>query len=133
MLPLLIEPLIELGKKLIDRIIPDPVAAAQAQLELAKLAQSGELAQLAADTQLTMGQIDVNKIEAASPDIFVAGWRPFIGWICGIGLGVQFIVAPIIDPWLHIPPLDLSTLLTLLGGMLGIAGMRTAEKMKGVA
>lgn len=123
--------LLEIGSKVIDRIFPDPVQKAQAQLELVKLQQSGELAQLAADTQLAAGQLDINKVEAASSSLFVSGWRPFIGWICGIGLGTQFIVAPLADPWYHIPTLDLSTLLTLLLGMLGLGVMRSVEKVKG--
>ena len=85
-----ISAVLEIGGKLIDKLIPDPVAKAQAQLELVKLQQSGELAVLTADTQLATGQLEVNKIEAASSNIFVSGWRPFIGWICGVGLGTQF-------------------------------------------
>jgi len=84
-------------------------------------------------------QMDINKVEAASQSIFVAGWRPFIGWICGSGLGIQFIVGPIVT-WLSalfghpvtFPTLDLGTLLTLLLGMLGLGTMRTYEKTNGV-
>jgi len=119
--------------KVIDRLWPDPVERAKAQVELLKLQQSGDLAVIA-------GQMDINKVEAASASLFVSGWRPFVGWICGVGLGMQFLVSPLIT-WgaelagrtLTLPALDLSTLITLLGGMLGIAGLRTVEKVRGVA
>src|SRR6267378_1933786 len=84
------------------------------------------------------GQLDIDKAEAASPKMFVAGWRPFIGWICGSGLGIQFIVNPIVT-WIaalakhpvQFPSLDLGTLMTLLFGMLGLGAMRTYEKTSG--
>lgn len=68
--------LLEVGNKVIDRVWPDPSQAAQAKLELIKLQQSGELA-------VITGQMEINKAEAANPSVFVAGWRPFIGWVCG--------------------------------------------------
>lgn len=85
------------------------------------------------------GQIDTNKVEAANPNMFVAGWRPYVGWVCGTGFAIQFVVAPIAE-WgaalaghpVKFPELDIDTLLTLLGGMLGIGGLRTYEKTKGV-
>lgn len=132
---------IDLGGKLIDRIIPDPAQKAAAQLELLKLAQTGELAQLTAETDLAKGQIAVNQAEAANASPFVSGWRPFIGWICGVGLGFQFVVAPVATwasgTWaahpIPMPTLDTNTLMTLLLGMLGLGGMRTYEKISGVA
>lgn len=133
MSPLLIGPIVELGKGLINRFFPDPAQAASAQLELLKMAQNGELAQLAADTDLAKAQLAVNQAEASSGNWFVAGWRPYIGWICGTGLGYQFLVYPILIAFVpEIVPLDTSTLLTLLLGMLGLGGLRTAEKFKGV-
>lgn len=129
-----------IGGKLIDRLWPDPAQRDAAKLELLKMQQSGELAQLAADTDLAKGQLAVNQAEAASDSLFVSGWRPFIGWICGLGLGFQFIVAPLatyiaalFGKVIVFPPLDMGTLLTLLLGMLGLGGMRTMEKFKGVA
>jgi hypothetical protein len=118
--------------KVIDKIIPDPQAKAQMQLELIRLQQSGELAQMT-------GQMEINKVEAASPDLFRGGWRPFIGWICGAGLLYQFLLRPLlgwlsnINGWAVPPPLEMDTLLTLLLGMLGLGAYRTAEKVKGVA
>ena len=83
-------------------------------------------------------QIDVDKAEAANANMFVAGWRPFIGWVCGVGLLTQFLINPfatfIAALFKHpivFPALDLGTLLTLLFGMLGLGGMRTYEKVQG--
>lgn len=126
--------------KVLDRLIPDPKAKAEAQLELLKMQQSGELAVLAADTQLAQAQADVNKTEAANPNTFVSGWRPFIGWVCGLGMASQFVFGPLFTwasaLWGHptpFPVLDMGTLLTLLFGMLGLGAMRTTEKINGVA
>ena len=82
--------------------------------------------------ELINGQIEVNKVEAASPSLFVSGWRPYIGWICGNGLAYQFLVYPILIAWQpKIVQLDMGTLLTLLGGLLGLGTLRTVEKLKG--
>jgi len=129
-----------LGSQLIDRLIPDPAAKAAAALALLQLQQSGELASLAATTDLAKGQLAVDQVEAASPATFTSGWRPFIGWVCGLGLACQFLVAPFVT-WgssvfgktLVFPTLDMGTLLTLLLGMLGLGGMRTYEKVQGAA
>lgn len=119
--------LLDIGGKVIDRVWPDPAQANAAKLELMKLQQSGELAQIA-------GQLEINKIEAANPNLFVSGWRPFIGWICGTGLAYQFLVYPILIAFIpKIQQLDMGTLLTLLTGLLGLGAMRTVEKMNGVA
>jgi hypothetical protein len=126
--------------KVIDKFIPDPQAKAQAQLQLLQMQKAGEFKEIEAQLQLAKGQTDINQVEAASPKLFVSGWRPFIGWLCGAGLGVQFIVAPLAT-WVStlighpvtFPALDLSTLMTLLAGMLGLGTLRTTEKIKGVA
>lgn len=131
--------LVTLGLNLIDKIIPDPQAKQAAQLQLLQLQQSGDLAQLNADTTLATGQDQVNLAEANSNNIFESGWRPFIGWVCGSGLAYQFIVSPLLS-WgsslagYHIimPTLDIESLMTCLLGMLGLGGMRTYEKIKGV-
>ena len=73
---------LDIGGKLIDRLWPDPTQAAAAKLELLKLQQSGELQQIT-------GQLEINKVEAANPSVFVSGWRPFIGWVCGTALAYQ--------------------------------------------
>ena len=126
--------------KIIDKLIPDPQAKAQAQLDLLKLQQAGEFKELDAELALKLEQIKVNALEAQSPDLFRGGWRPFVGWVCGTGLAVQFLVAPLAT-WsaalyghaVAFPSLDMGTLMTLLGGLLGLGTLRTTEKIKGVA
>ncbi len=125
--------------KIIDKLIPDPQAKAQAQLQALQLAQAGEFKDIDTQLQRDLAQITVNQAEAQSSDFFRAGWRPFVGWICGLGLAVQFLVGPIAS-WvgammghvLAFPTLDMGTLMTLLAGMLGLGTLRTAEKVKGV-
>ncbi|MCB1955214.1 MAG: holin family protein [Rhodocyclaceae bacterium] len=125
----------------IEKIIPDPQAAADAKLKAMELAQRGEFAQLDADTRVALAQLEVNKVEAASPDLFRGGWRPSVGWVCVAGLGYDFLARPLL-PWLAtlcgftvpaLPPIDIESLLVLLTGMLGIGGLRTVEKVKGRA
>jgi len=119
--------LLDVGGKVIDRIWPDPVQAANAKFELFKLQQSGELAVMA-------GQMEINKEEAKSPSLFVSGWRPYIGWVCGTGLAYQFLLYPVLVAFVPgVAQLDMGTLLTLLFGMLGLGAMRTKEKLEGVA
>lgn len=127
---MLLDSLLSIGTKIIDRVIPDKTAAAQAQAELLKMQVNGELEQLA-------GQLEVNKVEAANSSIFVAGWRPFIGWVCGAALAYQFVIRPIVT-WAvpsmgytiaEMPGLD-DNLWELLTGMLGLGGLRTYEKVK---
>jgi hypothetical protein len=99
----------------------------------------GEFKILELEAKAVSNQVDVDKIEAASSDPFASRWRPFIGWVCGTGLMVQFLVAPFFT-WgaslagktLAFPSLDMGTLLTLLGGLLGLGAMRTTEKIKGI-
>lgn len=117
---------LSLGKSLIERLVPDKAAAQQAEQELEKLAQSGEL-------QLLLGQQQINLVEASHKSVFVAGWRPFIGWICGVGLGYNFVLYPILDIWVEMPPIDSAPLMALITSMLGLAGYRTLEKKEGVA
>ena len=124
-----ISALLDVGSKVIDRVWPDPAQAASAKLELMKLQQSGELALIA-------GQMDINKVEAANPSVFVSGWRPAIGWVCGAGFAVQFVVGPLAE-WgsalyghpVKFPQMDTGTMMPLLLGMLGLGGLRTAEKL----
>jgi hypothetical protein len=127
---------------LLDKLIPDPQAANEAKLKAIEMAQRGELAQLDADMKLALGQLEVNKAEAASGSLFTSGWRPAVGWICAAGLAYEFLFAPLL-PWLvlaltgkqlpELPDLPMETLMTLLLGMLGLGGLRTVEKVKGVA
>lgn len=122
-----------LGVSIIDKLFPDPTKAAEAKLKLMELEQNGEL-------QKITGQLEINKEEAKSSSTFVAGWRPFIGWVCGFALAYQFIIRPLgLAVWIltgHpnvvLPGLD-STLWELLFGMLGMGTLRSVEKIKGVA
>ena len=82
--------------------------------------------------ELAKGQLAVNKVEAAHKSLFVSGWRPAIGWICGFALMYSTILAPILGIWVTVPPVDSSLLTSVLMGMLGLGAMRTAEKVKGV-
>ncbi len=123
----------------LDKVLPDAGASDNAKLELMKLAQSGELAQLNAETSLALGQIEVNKIEAASASIFVAGWRPGAGWVCVAGLTYSVLGQPMlswlsaIQGWPLPPVVGNEVLMGLLTGLLGLGGYRTLEKTKGVA
>lgn len=111
------------GKK-----IEDPVELAKVQLQLDQMQNA-----------LTQGQLEINKVEAASTNWFVAGWRPYVGWICGTGLAYQFLFMPIANglsiAFIHsqvFPAIDMSSLITCLGGLLGLGSLRTFEKYTGV-
>ncbi len=133
--PLLLSGLFDVVGKLADRLWPDPAKKAEAQMEFLKMQQAGEFKQLDADLQLALAQTEVNKVEAAAPDFFTRGWRPCIGWVCGIGLSYQFLLRPLLIGFLGraFPELEMETLLTLLFGMLGLGTLRTVEKVKRVA
>lgn len=131
---------LDLGGKLIERIWPDPATKDAAKLELLRMAQAGELAHLQADTDLAKGQVAVNQVEAASTRLFVAGWRPFIGWICGAALGFKYIGGPLlamaaaaVGHPVTLPDLGTAELMPLLLGILGLGAQRTYEKVKGAA
>ena len=125
--------------KAIDKIFPDPEEKAKAQVALMEATLKGELAQLEAETNLALGQLEVNKVEAASTGFFRGGWRPAVGWICAFGLGYQVIVRPLLA-WISpaiglpsVPPgLEMDSLMTLLFGMLGLGAYRSYEKTKNV-
>lgn len=99
-----------------------------------------EKQQLAAAVMVVQGQLDINKAEAANPSVFVSGWRPFIGWVCGAGCAWNWIGLPMMKATLamtgmklDVSPADLSEMLPLLFGMLGLGAMRSYEKVKNVA
>ena len=124
--------LVEAGSKIIDKFIPDATANAKAKQELEAQVSSQEF-------QLLMGQIEVNKKEAESESLFKSGWRPFIGWSCG----VSFVYAGIIEPISRFiamvifkyvgpfPVIDTQLTIQILLALLGIAGLRSYEKLKG--
>lgn len=128
---------------IIDRIIPDKNAAQKAKSEAERLALEGQLQAEAKqlDAIIAMGaqQSAVNVEEAKNSSVFVSGWRPAVGWICAAALGYQFIGVSLIEWACAInevaPParLDMGDLMTVLLGMLGLGGLRTYEKFKGVA
>jgi len=78
-------------------------------------------------------QLEVNKAEAAHKSLFVAGWRPFIGWCCGLGLLYSVLLAPLLDIWFEMPAIDSSILMPTMTGMLGLGALRSYEKVKGVS
>ena len=130
---MLLDVIIGAVSTVLDRVIPDVNARQQAKDELAK-------AVLQDDFQLALAQVQTNEAEAQSDNIFKSGWRPGIGWICGIAFSLHFVIFPILNWFLILfhqtpitIPFDMNTLLTVLGGLLGIGGLRTIEKIKGVA
>lgn len=124
---------------LLDKIIPDAGQKEAAKLKVIEMAQAGELAVLNADLQMALGQMEINK-EEAKTDLFRGGWRPAVGWTCVAGLVYQFLLMPIV-PWVvtvsgatvqPLPPIDNETLMVLLTGLLGLGGLRSYEKVKGL-
>jgi len=115
---------------LLDKFIPDADERQKLAHEIATMSQK-----MAHESALL--QIEVNKEEAKHRSSFVAGWRPFIGWTCGLALAYHFILQPILTLILAIrgitidlPVFDMSSLMTVLMGMLGLGGLRTYEKVK---
>lgn len=99
-----------------------------------------EKQQLAAAVMVVQGQLDINKVEAANPSVFVSGWRPALGWVCGgacawnwIGLPIAKVVLLALNHPLDLAPADLTEMMPILLGMLGLGGLRTVEKIKGVS
>jgi holin (3TMs family) len=134
--------LIPLLGKVLDHVIPDPAAAAAAKQAAFDAAMKGELAYLDADVKLALGQMEINKIEAATPGIFKGGWRPFAAWAC-VASGVVYPILRALLPWMlqvagvqgvpPLPPLDTTEAMTMLFGLLGLGGMRMTERLKGKA
>jgi hypothetical protein len=118
---------------LLDKFIEDKDQKAALAHDLATMAEKHA-------HELSKGQLEINKAEAAHRNIFVAGWRPFIGWTCGIALFWHFVGLPItmfaiaafnLDLPI-LPAFEMETLMTVLMGMLGLGGLRTFEKTKGI-
>jgi hypothetical protein len=141
--PLLISGIIETVGKVADSLFTSDEERAKLQIEAARV----ETEAYQAETARLGGQIEVNKAEAAHASIFVAGWRPAVGWVSVAALGYQYILYPLLTwAWsamqasglvaTNLPPpplLDVEALMVLVTGMLGIAGARTWEKFRGVA
>jgi len=128
----------ELGGHLIDKLIPDPQAKADATLKLVQMKQNGDLAELTAATDIAKAQIAVNQAEASSASFFVAAGRPAVIWVCALALFNDFVLRPFalfIVSTAHIagvswPSLDTAALTPLLTGLLGLGAMRTYEKVQ---
>jgi phenylpyruvate tautomerase PptA (4-oxalocrotonate tautomerase family) len=129
----MIEHLIGPVTGLLDKFVEDKDQKAKLAHEIATLAerQAHEIAK---------SQIEVNRAESQSGSVFIGGWRPATGWVCVLGFGVNFLVIPLTNLFLSItenpllvPSLDVSEMMPVLLGMLGLGGMRTVEKTKNVA
>lgn len=119
--------------KLLDKVVPDADERYRLANEISTLAtrQAHEIAK---------AQIEVNKSESQSGSLFIGGWRPSVGWVCVLGFGINFLVIPLTNLYLSVtanpllvPTLDVSEMMPVLLGMLGLGGMRTVEKTKNVA
>jgi hypothetical protein len=130
----MIASLIPAVSDLLGKFIEDKDAKNKMAHEIATMAEK-------AAHEAAIAQIGVNKAEASHRSIFVAGWRPFVGWVCAIALGYHFVLQPLIlfgmaaanVPPLALPEFDMDSLMTVLLGMLGLGGLRSYEKTKGLA
>lgn len=135
-------PFIDAIIRVIDKVIPDPQAKAALQLEVLKLQQTSEFKQIDADLQVMLAQTEVNKIEAQSPSPYKSGWRPFLGWVGGVGFAYLVLIRPTL-PWLlrvlgvpnvpDLPEIDTEAVFGLVSILLGVGGMRSFERVKGKA
>ena len=126
---MILDKLIKPVAKILDKFVVDKDLKVKLQHELETAIHSANLAQL-----------EVNKAEAAHKSVFVSGWRPFVGWVCAVSLSYHFIIAPLLQFSFalagieqELPEFDFSQLSTIIMGMLGLGGLRTFEKMKGVS
>lgn len=127
----MLDPVVNILNTLIDRLVPNKNKAAEFKDKVKEMAVNGEI-------QSMISQVEINKTEAASPSIFVSGWRPFIGWVCGVSLSYQYVLRPILIFFSELfkwnipvlPGLD-ENLWQLMVGMLGLGTLRTFEKVKG--
>lgn len=112
---------------ILDKFIEDKDQKAQLAHDIATMSERHA-------QELAKGQLEINKAEAASGSLFRGGWRPAVGWICVLGFGVNFLISPIAAGFgFIIPQADTSVMLPVLMGMLGLGGLRTFEKAKGVS
>lgn len=138
-----IDDLIGAGLKILDKVIPDPVAKAEAQLKLLQLQQAGEFKGMEVELATLQTQTDINKVEAASTSVFVSGPRPFLMWVGSVGVAYQWIAVPLFSFAYTLftghavpvtPPVMDPNLMMMLGGLMGLhIGARSYEKVKGVA
>ena len=126
--------------KIISLFKIPPEVALQHQAEMEKINAEMQAKVLDGITQMSIAQNEVNKVEAANPRLFISGWRPFIGWICGAALATELIVGPwatfiagLFHRTVQFPSIDMGSLFGLLLPMLGLGAMRTYEKVSGVS
>ena len=124
----LTDSVVGIAGKVLDKFIQDKDLKAKLQHEMDMQLHNANLA-----------QIDVNKAEAASGSIFKGGWRPFVGWVCGVAMLYHFLLQPIIVFTLSaagitfdLPQFHMGSLMTILMGLLGLGGLRSFEKHKGI-
>ena len=118
---------------LLGKFIPDETERLKLAHEIATLTQKQA-------HEIAIAQIEVNKVEAASSSLFKSGWRPAIGWVCGTAFAYHFVLQPLLifvmtyagHPIPPLPEFDMASLMTVLGGLLGLGGLRTFEKYKGI-
>ncbi len=133
MLASLIPALLPIVGDVLDRFFPNKEEKEKATREIeAKLTE--HLA------SIDLAQLEVNKAEAGHKSMFIAGWRPFVGWTCGLALFYTYLIQPIAifimgqtGTLVHLPEIDLGTMMPVLLGMLGLGGLRSWEKWKKVA
>lgn len=130
--PLLLSPILEFGKAILDRFVPDPEKKREAEMEMFRMAADGELKQV-------LAQLEINAREAQHPSIFVAGWRPFYGWTSGFAFLYSTVGMSFLN-WLlalkglpPLPEINMELMWVVVTGMLGIGGLRTFEKKRGVS
>lgn len=141
-----IDDIIGAALKIVDRVIPDPAQKLAAATEMARLKQTGDFKEIETQLEMMRMQTEINKLDAASTDKFQSRWRPYIGWICGSAFAMNYIVGPflgwtvrafvalrnhgLVEPF---PILDMSVIMPVLLGLLGLGVMRTKEKLEGKA
>jgi|TARA_R100000781_G_scaffold31907_1_gene23333 hypothetical protein len=134
MIAALLPKLLPVVGDVVSRFLPeDKEAAAKAKREI-----EAELTKHLA--QIDLAQLEINKNEAASRNVFIAGWRPFIGWSCGVALAWTYVITPVLHFILaqtgnlvELPAMDMSQMMPVLLGMLGLGGLRSFEKYKGIS
>ena len=134
----------DVAKVLVERLVPDPNARAAAQADIEQALAAREVALIQATAEIAKGQLSVNLAEATGNDRYSARWRPTVGWICSAGFAYQFVLAPVLSWTTNLvnaliganipvaPSLSINDLMVVLGGILGLGGFRTFERVSGV-
>ena len=130
----------EFAMRIVDKFVPDPAQKAAHALEIRRMEQAGEFKDMDHALEMSRMQTDVNRVEAANPNLFVSGWRPFSGWSCGLALLYSAMIYPLLQFIARVngyegefPVIDNVLMVQVLLGMLGLSKMRSDDKAKGVA